>query len=66
MSARDELIDGLCEEGAYSAASAIYLADAYRDEVLREAAAAIRRRGVNYFRRVGTIADSIDPDKETR
>lgn len=37
--ARDELIDALCEEGAYSAHAAIYMADAHQSAVRAEAAA---------------------------
>ena len=46
LSARDELIGALCEEGAYSGHAAAYMADAYRAEVreaaIREGAAAIK------------------------
>lgn len=36
LSARDELIDALCEEGAYSGHAANYMADAYKAQVRAE------------------------------
>jgi hypothetical protein len=35
--ARDDLIDALCEEGAYTAESAIHLADTHHNAVIEEA-----------------------------